>query len=223
MPVEFRGLTFERPGHSTLRIDQIDGPTVYIDPWSEVLDGSPKDGDVVLISHDDHDHFDPSGITAVADDDSIAVVHESIPTGDIGIETIQLGVGDCVEVREMMVVGTPAFNLASGPHTGPEGDPYHPKGSGIGFLCNPGGVNVLYPGDTDALDALCDLTAAVVVPPIGGTYTMDPQGASRLVEAIDPELVIPVHYNTPGIEGIDVDARAFGQTVATLGIDVELL
>ena len=51
----------------SVRIETDDGQVLYIDPWSQVLDAEPHDADVVFVTHDDMDHYDPDAIDAVAD------------------------------------------------------------------------------------------------------------------------------------------------------------
>ena len=36
--------------------------------------------------------------------------------------------------------------------------------------------------------------------PVGGTYTLDPAGAARLVTQVEPGIVIPMHYQLPGLK-----------------------
>lgn len=45
MSIEYGGLTFERLGHASVRIETDDGRVLYIDPWSDVLDDEPHDGE----------------------------------------------------------------------------------------------------------------------------------------------------------------------------------
>ena len=59
MSVDYNGLSFERLGHASVRIETDTGTVLYIDPWTEVLDDEPGDGDVVFVTHDDFDHYDP--------------------------------------------------------------------------------------------------------------------------------------------------------------------
>ncbi len=58
-----------------------------------------------------------------------------------------------------------------------------------------------------------------IVPVGGGGYTLDPEGAATIIRAIDPKVVIPVHYNdsalTYEVPQLDVDefTKALGVTV----------
>lgn len=52
----------------------------------------------------------------------------------------------------------------------------------------------------DVLDRLSGLDVALV--PVGGTYTIDPKTAKRLVDIIKPKITIPMHYKR-GDKGFD--------------------
>jgi len=51
---------------------------------------------------------------------------------------------------------------------------------------------------------------------------MDRQEATEMVESIDPKYVLPVHYNTGAIPGIDANAQAFIKEVEEDGPRVVL-
>ena len=45
--------------------------------------------------------------------------------------------------------------------------------------------------------------------PVGGKFTVDASGASKLVDSLKPNIAIPMHYKIPGLS-IDVaDAKKF--------------
>ena len=60
----------------------------------------------------------------------------------------------------------------------------------------------------------------VVIPVGGGGYTLDPEGASALVRAIDPKVVVPVHYNDDALK-YEVPQAEFDEFVKALGAPVE--
>ena len=47
----------------------------------------------------------------------------------------------------------------------------------------------------------------ILMVPIGGTYTVDIQGAAKIVHQLEPRIVIALHYRLPGVtiklEGVD--------------------
>ncbi|MFC1687186.1 MBL fold metallo-hydrolase [Patescibacteria group bacterium] len=40
----------------------------------------------------------------------------------------------------------------------------------------------------------------ILMLPIGGVYTIDAQGASKIISQIEPRIVIPMHYQIPGLK-----------------------
>jgi L-ascorbate metabolism protein UlaG (beta-lactamase superfamily) len=223
MTAEYRGLTFERPGHSTIRIETDDGTVVYLDPWSEEIEGEPGDADFVFVTHADFDHYDPDGIRAVSTDGTEIAVYETVSTGDLARDVTPLGMDDDKSVEPIGVRTVPAYNRPDGTHVRENGEPYHPEGEGIGLVLTIDGVAVYFPGDTDFLDAHRAIDADVLLPPIGGGPTMDRHEAAEMVESVAPDLVIPVHYDTDEIGIIDADAEAFEASVEAAGPRVVLL
>jgi len=89
-----------------------------------------------------------------------------------------------------------------------------------GLLIGLGGKTIYHLGDT-ALFSDLKLVAHrgnaidVALVPIGGHYTMDRFDAVSAVQLIDPQQVIPCHYNT--FPPIEADAEAFKKDVQDAG------
>ena len=219
MSVEHGGLTFDRLGHASVRIATGD-TVVYIDPWVEVLDGEPGDGDVVFVTHDDFDHYDPEAIAAVAGPDATVAVYEAVDTSDLAFEVVDLPYEGEVTVAGIDVRTIPAYNDPDGDHVTDEGTPFHADGEVIGLLLDLDGTTVYFPTDTDFMTLHESVRADVFLPPIGGHYTMDRHEAAAFARSVAPELVLPVHYDT--FEAIETDAAAFAEELRGEGIRVEL-
>ena len=94
----------------------------------------------------------------------------------------------------------------------------------MGFKITIGNKSILNLGDSLLLPDWEGLRPTVLMLPIGGlgqnTWTMDVDDAVQAVECIDPELVIPCHYNVPFIwikkMAVADDAR-FKREVEALG------
>ena len=106
-------------------------------------------------------------------------------------------------------------------HVDDDGTPFHQQGEVMGVVLTIDGTTVYYPSDTDFLDELGDVRADVFIPPIGGHYTMDRHEAAAFTESVDPDLVLPVHYDT--FEAIETDVDAFVADVEAMGYRVEVL
>jgi L-ascorbate metabolism protein UlaG (beta-lactamase superfamily) len=216
-------------GHATLRVEG-GGTVVYVDPGRfGVLAGHDgDDGDVICVTHDHH--YDPDGIRTVAAPDATLVLFEGINThridrevdrpADLSFERRMVGAESDIAVGRAIIRTTAAYNEADGPHLAKNGEPHHPKGRGCGFHVTLDDTSVYCPGDTDVLAGHERLDVDVFCPPIGGTVTMDRREAASLAAALDPELVVPVHYNTFG--AIETDVEAFVADCAERDLDVQL-
>jgi len=220
MSVDYEGLTFERLGHASKRLETTDGTIIYIDPWSEVLEYEPGDGDVIFVTHDDFDHYDPEAIAAVAGPDVTIATYEAIDTSDLAFDVVDLPYEGETTVAGIDVQTIPAYNDPDGNHVDEDGEPFHADGEVIGLLLALEGTTVLCPSDTDFLPHHESLAADVLVPPIGGHFTMNRAEAADLARSVDAELVLPEHYDT--FEPIETDAEAFAADLEADGIRVEL-
>ena len=245
MTVHHDGIDIEWRGYATVRLAGPD-QTVYLDPgrygvltgeWEPDTPGAghprgrdyrPEDGDVVCLTH--VHHYDPDGIERVIDGDGTVLACEGIDPRqsrrdlprfvDLGYEVQQTGTEDEHIFADTAIWTVPAYNEPDGPHTRADGAPFHPEGRGCGFLLGIDGTRVFWPGDTDVLDGHAELDIDVFLPPVGGAFTMDRHEAANLAEALDPELVVPIHYNT--FEALETDSGAFAEELAERGVAVEL-
>ena len=227
--LEHKGLTLDWLGYATLRLEAA-GTVVYLDPgrYGVLDDYDGDDGDLVCISHDHH--YDTDAVRRVAAEDATLVVFEGINThridrdverpADLPYDRRTVDAEADIAVGDAIVRTTAAYNEPDGPHVRPSGEPYHPKGLGCGFHVTLDGTSVYWPGDTDVLAGHEHLDVDVFCPPIGGTFTMDRHEAADLAEAMDPDVVVPIHYDT--FPEIEADAEAFAAHLRSRGVDVVL-
>jgi len=247
MAIEYNGLTVEWLGYATLRIAAGD-TVVYLDPgrygvlsdtWTAdsaaaaeahppASASRPRDGDLVCVSH--VHHYDPDGIDRVVAPDGLVLAFDGIQPGQSNRELprfVDLPHGVRTVGAETQGVAAdvpfwtvPAHNDPEGPRVRANGTPFHPAGRGCGFLLDVEGTRVFWPGDTDVLAGHAELDVDVFCPPIGGAFTMDRTEAADLAAAMEPGLVVPVHYNT--FDALETDSRAFAAAVAGSGVPVAL-
>jgi L-ascorbate metabolism protein UlaG (beta-lactamase superfamily) len=244
MTVRHDGLDVTWLGYATARV--AGSTTVYTDPgrygvltgeWADRYGGAEhpsgpaydrRDGDVVLVTHDHH--YDPDGIRRVAADDATVVVYDDVdadridravePPEKLPYDVCRVGYGDAVEAGGVAVEAIPAYNDPEGPNVDGDGQPFHPEGFGCGFRFVVDGTACLWPGDSDALPDHEAVDASLLLPSISRSYTMDRHGAADLAAAMDPDLVVPIHYNT--FPDLRADSGAFAADVAKRGVPVAL-
>ena len=230
-------------GYATARIKWRDGTVAYTDPgrygvleetWTpgdfetatshpDARDYRAADADLVVVTHDHH--YDPDGIDRVASEDATVVVYDRVdadnisrdvtPVSDLAYDVVRVAYGDTVEAADVTVDVVPA-------ETAPDstGSSSHPPGFGCGYVLGHDDRAVFWTGDSDALDAHESLDPDVFLPPLSGDITMDEAEAAALAGALDPDLVVPIHYNT--FEGLAGDGEQFAVDVARRGIPVAL-
>ncbi|WP_123534607.1 MBL fold metallo-hydrolase [Halosimplex salinum] len=245
MTVRHDGLTVDWLGYATLRIEG-DDTVVYFDPgrygtltgeWEPDTPGvghppaqdyDAQDGDVVCVTH--IHHYDSDGVERVAKDDATVVAFEGIdvtdtdrdltPVDELPYEVVEVGMEDELVVDDVPIMTVPAYNDPDGKNVNEDGTPIHPRGIGCGFVASVDDTSVFWTGDSDALDGHEELDASLFVPSISQSYTMDRHSAADLAEAMDPDLVLPIHYNT--FEALEADSGAFAEDVAKRSVPVVL-
>lgn len=229
MSTTYGDLTIDWLGYATSRLT--DGEHVaYLDPgrYGVLDDYDARDGDLVLVTHDDH--YDPDGIERVAADDAVVCVFEGIrseeieresrPVSELDYDVRRVGIGDAFEASGVGIEAISAYNTPEG-HTDADGTPYHPEGEGVGYRLDFGGTTVFYPGDSDVVPEYEGLSADVFLAPIDDAFTMSPADALDLAERMGAELVVPVHYDT--FEALEGDAEAFAADARGRGLRVDVL
>jgi L-ascorbate metabolism protein UlaG (beta-lactamase superfamily) len=142
------------------------------------------------------------------------------PVADLPQEVVRIGYGDTFSAAGVDVQVVPAYNHPDGPNVEDDGEPIHPEGFGCGFVLTFDGTAAFWPGDSDVIDAHEDLDVSLFCPPIGRSFTMDRHAAAYLAERLDPDLVLPIHYNT--FDDLEADSAAFAADVAGRGVPVVL-
>jgi len=180
-------------GHASFKITN--DKVLYIDPWK--LKKEDK-ADIILITHPHYDHLSLEDISKIQTEDTIIVIPPdgaSKLKGNIKI----VRPGDNLTIKGIDIKVVPAYNIKKD---------YHPKENGwVGFILNMKGTRIYHSGDTDFIPEMKKIKVDIALLPIGGTYTMDVAEAVEAVKAINPKVVIPMHYGD--IVGSVEDAEKF--------------
>lgn len=163
-------------GHSSFRIISEMGTTIVCDPYDSDFTGLNMPCvrcDVATISHHHGDHDYTQALSgSFAEIDAVL----TFPADDIAIDSIETY------------------------HDDKKGSL---RGKNIVFCFSVDGMRVVHLGDIGCLDENvvrfaknCD----VLLVPVGGTYTVDAQGPKWYVDAVCPNIVVPMHYKVPQLK-----------------------
>ena len=196
--MEYKGVSIEWLGHDSFRI-MGNKKTVYTDPFR--ISGGEK-ADLVLVTHDHYDHCSPEDIGKIASEKT-TIVCNSITAGKVSGKVVEIESGQSLEIGGVKVTAVPAYN---------KNKPFHPKGSGLGYLVEISGITIYHAGDTDFTPEMRGLRGKVTIAllPVSGTYVMTAEEAAEAAEAINPEIAVPMHYGA-GVAGTEQDAKRFAE------------
>ncbi len=185
-------LTMTFIGHGTLMFE-LNDMVIHIDPVSRYADYAtlPK-ADLILITHEHGDHLDKGAIEKIKIPDTEIVLTE------ICREQLHTGIvmknGDVKEVKGIKIEAVPAYNIV---HKRDNGEPFHPKGVGNGYVIILGDKKVYIAGDTENIPEMKNLTGIdIAFLPMNLPYTMTPEMVADAASMFNPTILYPYHYGT---------------------------
>lgn len=185
--------------HGSIVLD-VDGYLVYIDPvtmFGNDFAKLPK-ADMILVTHEHHDHFDPKAIEELSGDDTTLTgsvrINELYGKGNV----IEPGQTEDIKNEDFTITATPAYNIT------PDHLQFHPKDrKDVGFVFDIDGMRIYVAGDTEDIPEMADLKDIdVAFLPVNQPYTMTPQQAIHAVEMIKPKIFYPYHYGQTDLSPI---------------------
>ncbi len=165
-------------GHSAFLIKNKEDIRIITDPYSPTRGVNYKPikeaAEIVTISHE---HWDHNAVDYVKGNPSV-------------IKKV-----DKREVRGIKIRGVSTFHDAS------EGKE---RGKNIIFIFEIEGMRLCHLGDlghvlnNEQISQIGDIDICLI--PVGGTFTIGPEEAKKVLEAINPKIVIPMHFKTPSLD-----------------------
>ena len=173
-------------GHASFQI-KANGKNIYIDPYEGKYE---EKADLVLVTHSHFDHCDTSKIKKVIKKDTVIICPADCASKIKG-NVIVLEPGRKTSLDDIVVEAVHAYNYK---RFRSPGNPFHPKGSGLGYVITVNDKRIYHAGDTDFIPEMKGLkNISLALLPSGGTYTMDNPEAAEAALAINPEIAIPMH------------------------------
>jgi L-ascorbate metabolism protein UlaG (beta-lactamase superfamily) len=200
-------------GHGTLMLE-FGTMVIHVDPVGRYADYSamPK-ADLILVTHEHGDHLDKAAIASIATDQTALVLTEEcgrrMGSGHV------MNNGDVRQVKGLRVEAVPAYNIV---HMRGPGQPFHPKGTGNGYVISFGDKRVYIAGDTENVPEMARLKGIdCAFLPMNVPYTMTPEMVAEAAKVLKPRILYPYHFGETdtaklvelleNVEGIEVRIR----------------
>jgi L-ascorbate metabolism protein UlaG (beta-lactamase superfamily) len=214
-------------GHSTFLITTPGGKRIVTDPWLEGNPLSPPgmkriaEADLILVSHGHSDHTgDVVSVARATGAPVIAVYELALWFERKGLTNVQgMGIGGTLAIAGVQVTMVPAVHTSSIV----EDDTTVYLGAPVGFVVRTEDGRAFYFAGDTAVFGDMRLIAEMHAPqiaflPIGGHFTMGPEGAAIAARLLGVRQVVPMHYGTfPVLTGTPARLR---ELVVADGIDV---
>ena len=96
------------------------------------------------------------------------------------------------EIFGITIKAVPAYNLV---HKRENGQPFHPKGVGNGYVVTFGDTKIYVAGDTENIPEMQALQGIdIAFLPMNLPYTMTPQMVADAARSFRPKILYPYHY-----------------------------
>ena len=203
------------------------GTRIIIDPF---ITGNPLcpvkkedvKADYIIITHAHPDHFgdalflaQSNGATIIS---SFEIANYCLSKG-VSAHPLHIGGGF------NFPFGRVKLTIAHHGSSYPDGDKLVSMGIACGVLISMGGHTIYHSGDTGLfydmklIGEMNHIDVALL--PIGDNFTMDIDDAVKAVELLNPDLTIPMHFDT--FDVIKTDPHGFVQKVSALGKKARVL
>ncbi|MCK4630835.1 MAG: MBL fold metallo-hydrolase, partial [Bacteroidales bacterium] len=139
-------------GHGTLMF-RINGKVIHIDPVMREADyTSMPNADLICVTHEHGDHLDKKAISEIWKENTKFILNQNsfniISKGKVLVN------GDTWQWEGFTIKAVPAYNVEN---RRSNGEPFHPKGIGNGYVFTFGDVKVYVAGDTENIPEMKNL------------------------------------------------------------------
>ncbi len=177
-----------------------DNAIIMVDPVKSALDAAEGDepkADIIFVTHQHGDHLDPATIAALRKEGAAVVVPQKVAdeAGEALPNPTVMANGDTKEFDVGVIVGVEAVPMYNLERKRENGEFFHPKGMGNGYVLTIAGKRIYISGDTECvpeMKALENIDMAFVC--MNLPYTMTPDEAAVCIKEFKPKKLYPYHY-----------------------------
>lgn len=186
-------------GHGTLMME-FGEMVIHIDPIYREADYQtmPK-ADLILITHGHRDHLDTDALETLRKENTTIILPEK--SASAAPDAVNVSAGNKKELNGIKIEVVHAYNIK---HKRPTGEPFHPKGDGVGYVLTFGDKRVYIAGDTEnisEMENIRDIDVAFL--PVNLPYTMTLDMAAEAAKTIRPKVLYPYHFGETEIERLN--------------------
>jgi L-ascorbate metabolism protein UlaG (beta-lactamase superfamily) len=183
-------------GHGSLMF-QYNNLVIDVDPVSQYGDYSKlPQADIILVTHHHGDHLDKKALDQILKPGSDLVLTETCAQ-QVKMGTVMKN-GETRVVHGVNVEAVPAYNIV---HKRDNGEPFHPRGVGNGYVITLGDEKIYIAGDTEDVPEMKNLAGIdIAFLPMNLPYTMTPGMVVQAVEMFHPKILYPYHYGNTNVQ-----------------------
>lgn len=186
-------LTINFVKHASLFFE-FDGKIIHIDPVSQMgnYKNYPK-ADLILITHHHGDHLDLNAMNLLKKENTKIILTQKCNEMSENLsDIIIMKNGDELKINQLEITAIPAYNIVNKRENG---EAFHPKGEGNGYVIQFGDKKVLIAGDTENIQEIKSLqNIDIAFLPMNLPYTMTPEMVTDAAKAFRPKILYPYHY-----------------------------
>lgn len=179
-------------GHGSLMFEY-KGKIIHVDPYGNVADYSklPK-ADLILLTHEHADHLDQNAINEIKSTGTQFIMSRScndiLKYGDI------ISNGEETDFDDINIKAVAAYNMVN---KRPDGEFYHPKGRGNGYILSFGSQKVYVAADTENIPEMDALKGTIDIAflPKNLPYTMSDDMFIDAAKKVMPKHLYPYHMS----------------------------
>ncbi len=202
-------ITFIKHGSLALTFNHL---SIQVDPVSMYANYStfPK-ADIILITHEHDDHFDPKAIKTLSKENTLLIMNEASAKKLGNPKAKIMKNGDKIKVSDQISIeAVPAYN------TTPGREQFHPHHRDNGYVLTIDGLRIYIAGDTEDIPEMKNLkNIDIAFLPVNQPYTMTVTQAVNAAKMFSPKILYPYHFGNTNIKPLK-------EALKNSGIEVRL-